>query len=75
MGTLNDKLTGAWKSFTIWFNGFWMVIIPLFDQAKDFLPQIKDYIDQSTFNHVMLFLIVAGNILLRFKTKHDLADK
>jgi len=72
---IKRRLKNAWKSFTIWFNGVALAVLPIVDGLKDFMPQIQDYIDDGIFKKTMLVLIICGNILIRFKTATDLADK
>lgn len=70
-----QKLKNSWKSFTIWFNGLMLAVVPFIDQAKELVPQLENYIDEHIFKQLMLWLIVGGNVLLRFKTSKDLAEK
>ncbi len=62
------------KSATIWFNGLIgsaIVVLPL---AEEQLPQLRDYLPPS-FYHLIMVVVIAGNIILRFKTNGALADK
>lgn len=72
---IKKHLDGAKRSFTLWFNGVSLTLIEIFMQVKDFMPQIEDYLDDAIFKRIMLFVIIGGNILLRFKTNSALSDK
>ena len=64
----------AHKSMTLWFNaamGAAAVALP-FAQAQ--LPQLQDYLPAGFYRGLM-GVVVAGNIILRFKTRTALADK
>lgn len=69
-----DKLRGAWRSVTIWFNGLLLAILPVLDYAKDSMPQLADYLPTEHYKAIMLG-VVGLNIALRFKTTSDLAHK
>ena len=73
--TIKAKIHGARKSITIWFNGVALTLVPFIDQAKDLVPQLEQYLDDHLFKKLMLGVIIAGNLLLRFKTNSDLQDK
>ena len=69
-----NKLKNAWRSTTIWFNGVMataMVVLPV---AQDAFPQLQEYVPSNVYKLAMGAVIVA-NILLRFKTTTDLAEK
>ena len=64
----------AHKSMTIWFNaiaGAAVVALPL---AQEQLPQLQDYLPAGLY-HYLMGTVVAGNIILRFKTRSALAAK
>ena len=69
-----DKLRGAWKSLTIWLNGILLAAFPLVGMVKENLPDIGQYLDPALFKWLGLAVVVM-NIVLRFRTKSDLADK
>jgi hypothetical protein len=69
-----DKLKGAWRSVTVWFNVIFGMIVTNFDAIRDNLPQLQPYLTPGLFGKLMVIGIVA-NILLRFKTNCDLAHK
>lgn len=69
-----DKLKGAIKSLTIWFNSIiasTLVGLPL---AQDTFPQLQPYIPANAYKYGMAALII-GNILLRFRTSKPLGGK
>ena len=72
---VKSKVVGAKRSLTIWFNSFMLSVYPAVDFLHDILPQVRSYVDDEVFKKAMLFVIVAGNIALRFKTSKDLAEK
>lgn len=69
-----DKLKNSWKSWTIWFNGLMTTIVVALPSVQDAFPQIQSYLPANIYKYAMGAL-VAGNILLRFKTNKSLADK
>lgn len=69
-----DKLKGAWRSVTIWFNGLLLALFPLVQMAHDSLPEIGQYLSPHLYQYVGLAVVVV-NIALRFKTTSDLASK
>lgn len=69
-----NRLKKAWKSLTIWFNSAALSLIPAVEFAKDSFPEMQSYVDHGFYKWVM-GTVVAVNILLRFKTNKDLADK
>lgn len=71
---LKAKLAGARKSWTAWFNGLTLIIVPLLPMAADSLPQLQPYVPDNLFKYAMLVVLVA-NLALRFKTKTALQDK
>lgn len=71
---MTDKINNMWKSWTIHFNvwvGSFLAAVPV---LKDSFPDMAPYLPDSVFKGAMAVL-VAGNILLRFKTNKSLADK
>ena len=64
---IKAKLKNSWKSFTNWFNGAGMVILQI-------LMSEPDLIDFLTV-HDLTWIMLIGNIMLRFKTSNSLADK
>jgi hypothetical protein len=74
MRTIIDKLKGAWRSVTIWFNGLLLASLPLYDAFKDSLPDMQEYLPGDIYKWVGVAVVVV-NLALRFKTKTDLAHK
>lgn len=71
---LKAKLRGAWRSWTIWFNGLLLAVMPFIDNLKDAIPQLESYLDAAIYKNVML-AVVAVNIALRMKTSKPLQEK
>lgn len=69
-----DKLKGAWRSMTIWFNSAAAVVVPGLPMLRDEFPQLQPYIPDHLYQYA-LGLIIVANIALRFKTNVDLAAK
>ncbi len=69
-----EKLKGAWKSLTIWFNGVVLAIVPMIDTVKENLPALGQYMTPENLKVVGLAVLVL-NIVLRFKTNRSLAEK
>ncbi len=67
-------LAKAHKSLTLWFNGIAAALIAALPLAQEQLPQLQDALP-ANFYHELMVVVVAGNILLRFKTRSALADK
>ena len=71
---MKDKLRGAWRSVTIWFNGLLLAALPLFEACRDYLPGLQEYVTPTVYKWVGLSVVLI-NIGLRFKTSRDLAHK
>lgn len=69
-----DKLKNAWRSWTIWFNATMALAIPAMPAIADQIPQLQPYLSPALYQWLG-GLVVAANILLRFKTNKSLADK
>lgn len=69
-----EKLKGTWRSWTIWFNGLMAVVIPGLPMLQDSFPQLQPFIPGNLYQYLG-GVIVAANIVLRFKTNKSLADK
>ena len=74
MMKLKLRLKNAWRSMTIWFNGVAASILTVLPVAQEQLPQLQSYLP-ANFYQWMMGLVIAANIVLRFKTSSDLADK
>ena len=68
------KLRGLKKSLTVWFNTIVATVVSGLPFAIDSFPQVKGYVPDNIYSTAWVVLVV-GNILLRFKTNSDLADK
>jgi len=64
---IKAKLKNSWKSFTNWFNAVGASILQIL-MAE---PSLQEYLSL----HDLVWVMVIGNILLRFKTSTSLADK
>lgn len=75
---LKAKLAGARKSWTAWFNGILVVLIPMLPTIKDALqenlPQLQPYLTPKVYLAGVV-LIAAINFGLRFRTGQPLQDK
>lgn len=69
-----SRLKRMHRSLTIWFNSVIGTVVVLLPTAQDSFPQLHEYVHPSVYKWGMAVLIV-GNILLRFKTTADLAEK
>lgn len=74
MSKLSQRLKKSWKSLTIAVNGLVLSAIPVVEYARSNIEQVREYIDPESYKWAALSLVVA-NIILRFKTTTDLADK
>lgn len=69
---LLDKLRGARKSLTIWFNAAAATALGILPMVQDSLPTIQQYVPDIKWGALV---VIVGNILLRFKTSAGLQDK
>jgi len=67
-------LQQAHRSATIWFNGVMVAAMAGLPDLMQSFPQLHGLIPEAIYQHMWAF-IVAGNIVLRFKTKSSLAEK
>ena len=67
-------LAKAHKSMTIWFNSIAGAVVVTLPFAQEQLPQLQAYLPANLY-HYLMGLVVAGNIVLRFRTHNALADK
>lgn len=72
--TIKGRLRNAWKSLTIWCNLAFANLMLLLPVAQDSFPALREYIPADIYQ-VMMGVVVAANIALRFKTTTDLKDK
>lgn len=71
---LKARLSGCKRSLTIWFNAIAGAAVLLLPVAQETFPQMSGYIPQDTYR-LLMGIIIAANIVLRFKTTVDLAEK
>ena len=64
---IKAKLKNSWKSWTNWFNTSGAGILQIL--VSD--PSLQEYLTLKD----LMWIMVIGNILLRFKTSSSLADK
>lgn len=69
-----NHIKNAWKSLTIWFNGVSAMVISGMPMLSDTFPQMQPYMTPQFYQWVG-GIVVASNILLRFKTCKSLAEK
>ena len=74
MSKLSQRLKKSWKSLTIAINGLVLSAIPFVEYARANIEQVREYLTPESYKWAVLSLVVA-NIILRFKTTTDLADK
>jgi hypothetical protein len=71
---MKRKLSGALRSWTIWFNSIAASALPALDYAQQNLPVIREILPEHWYG-LLVAAIIAGNFVLRFKTNCDLGDK
>lgn len=71
---LKEKLRGALKSWTVWFNALMATAIPFLDYAQDQIPSLSGLVPSDFYRYVLGAVVVA-NLFLRFKTDRSLASK
>lgn len=74
MQILSDKVRGAFKSLTIWFNSLMAFLAFGLPELAVSLPLIAGYLPDDLRGHVTLLTIV-GNIFIRFITRKPLEEK
>lgn len=74
MMDFKNKLANIHKSVVIWFNSITGLVIISLPMAQDSFPQLQDYVPANWYHYIMGGL-VAGNIMLRFKTNSGLEKK
>jgi hypothetical protein len=72
--TIKDHIKGAFKSWTMWFNGVVASLLAAAPILQDFAPQIGEYLTGGMLKNLM-GLVLIGNILLRIKTTKPLNEK
>jgi len=74
MDKLKATIKGAFKSFTIWFNGIMAAALALVPAASAMLPQLQGAVPDQVYKWLMLTTII-GNFVLRVKTDKPLHEK
>lgn len=69
-----DRIKGSIRSLTIWINGILLALIPLYETFKNDFVQLQPYMTDANYRKLAV-LIIIGNVILRFRTTKDLADK
>lgn len=72
--TFIDKLAGAKRSLTVWFNGVVGVVVPSLPMLGDNIPAMQPYLTQHLYQWIG-GIVVFANIALRFKTTQPLENK
>lgn len=71
---IKDKIQGAWRSWTIWFNSMAGALVLGLPMLQETLPQMQAYLPADFFKYAMA-VVIGVNILLRFKTSAPLEHK
>ena len=74
MDTIKARLRGMWKSLSVWFNGVVATLLAALPILQESIGQVRELVTADTYKALALALVV-GNVLLRFRTTKDLADK
>lgn len=69
-----DRIQGAIRSLTIWFNGIIAAFVPMYEMFKEELPGLQQYMTPELYFKLAMYVAIA-NIILRFRTTMDLANK
>jgi hypothetical protein len=69
-----QKIKGSVKSWTIWVNGIASAVVAGLPMLQENFPQLQPYIPANFYKYAML-VIIAINIVLRFKTNKPLEQK
>ena len=69
-----ERIKNSWRSWTIWFNGIGLALMEFWPDLVTNFPTIQSYISETIFKRTMGAILII-NIILRFKTTRDLADK
>jgi hypothetical protein len=72
---MKDKLKRWHKSWTVKANLILAFLYEAGGEILAFMPSVAAYMDNAEYNKWMLRLTVFVNIVMRFKTKTDMADK
>lgn len=69
-----DKLRGAWRSKTVWFNAGAALALAYSDQLASLVPQLQPVLGEDHY-HRILTVVTVANVALRFVTSHPLEAK
>lgn len=72
--TFVDKLRGALRSMVVWLNSMIAVIVPGLDYAQSQIPLLYNVLPENLYGW-SFGLVVALNVMLRFRTKTALEYK
>lgn len=72
--SIRAKLARAHRSLTLWFNAVAASVVTALPILQDAFPAMHDYIPDNLYKSAM-GVVVAGNILLRFRTNQPLESK
>ena len=71
---LSERIKNSWRSWTIWFNGVGIAIIGFWPDLVTNFPTLQGYVSEGIYKGSMGAILLI-NLILRFKTTKDLADK
>lgn len=71
---LSDKLIGAQRSITVWFNAMLLLALPFTGDIIAQLPTLQQFLPETIYKSVGTLAVVA-NLILRFRTKVPLELK
>jgi hypothetical protein len=74
MKDVQAKIRKAHRSLTIWFNGVVGILAVALPEVQAAFPQLQEYIPANTY-HSLMGVLIAGNIILRFRTTKPLSEK
>jgi hypothetical protein len=69
-----DKLKGAWRSKTVWFNGAAMLALAYSNEILGLLPQLQPVLGTDHYQRT-LTVVTFANVALRFVTTNPLEAK
>ena len=71
---IKSVVRGVYKSWTIWFNSIMGTLVIALPYLQTEMPQLETYLPPDAYKTGM-GILVAVNIMLRFKTNSALGDK
>jgi hypothetical protein len=69
-----SRLANAWRSKTVWFNALLLAAIPLYQYFQENLEIFKPLLGEGNYSNLLVVIGIV-NVLLRFQTTTDLANK